>query len=64
MRIVCVLLSEFDVRKSVHHHTIQINQPTRCNKFNVRGSVHHNNILVYKSQQKTIVLGKKQEQRI
>ena len=21
----------FDVRKSVHHHTIQINQPTRCN---------------------------------
>jgi hypothetical protein len=24
---------EFDVRKSVHHHTIQINQPTRCNCF-------------------------------
>jgi len=23
----------FDVRKSVHHHTIQINQPTRCNNF-------------------------------
>jgi hypothetical protein len=23
----------FDVRKSVHHHTIQINQPTRCNHF-------------------------------
>jgi len=23
----------FDVRKSVHHHTIQINQPTRCNSF-------------------------------
>ena len=23
----------FDVRKSVHHHTIQINQPTRCNIF-------------------------------
>jgi len=22
-----------DVRKSVHHHTIQINQPTRCNCF-------------------------------
>jgi hypothetical protein len=22
-----------DVRKSVHHHTIQINQPTRCNSF-------------------------------
>jgi len=24
---------KFDVRKSVHHHTIQINQPTRCNSF-------------------------------
>jgi hypothetical protein len=23
----------FDVRKSVHHHTIQINEPTRCNSF-------------------------------
>jgi hypothetical protein len=23
----------FDVRKSVHHHTIQINHPTRCNGF-------------------------------
>jgi hypothetical protein len=23
--------SKFDVCKSVHHHTIQINQPTRCN---------------------------------
>ena len=23
----------FVVRKSVHHHTIQINQPTRCNSF-------------------------------
>jgi len=23
----------FDVRKSVNHHTIQINQPTRCNSF-------------------------------
>jgi hypothetical protein len=23
----------FDVRKSMHHHTIQINQPTRCNSF-------------------------------
>ena len=23
----------FDVRKSVHHHTIQINEPTRCNCF-------------------------------
>jgi hypothetical protein len=23
----------FDVRKSVHHHTIQINQPTRCDSF-------------------------------
>jgi len=25
--------SEIDVRKSVQHHTIQINQPTRCNSF-------------------------------
>jgi hypothetical protein len=25
--------SEFDVLKSVHHHTIKINQPTRCNSF-------------------------------
>ena len=24
---------QFDVRKSVHHHTIQINEPTRCNSF-------------------------------
>jgi hypothetical protein len=24
---------EFHVRKSVHHHTIQIIQPTRCNSF-------------------------------
>jgi hypothetical protein len=23
----------FKVCKSVHHHTIQINQPTRCNNF-------------------------------
>jgi len=23
----------FDVRKAVHHHTIQINQPTRNNSF-------------------------------
>jgi hypothetical protein len=23
----------FDIGKSVHHHTIQINQPTRCNSF-------------------------------
>jgi len=23
----------FDVRKSVHHHTIQINLPRRCNTF-------------------------------
>ena len=23
----------FEVRKSVHHHTIQINQPIRCNSF-------------------------------
>ena len=24
---------KFDVRKSVHHQTIQINQPTECNSF-------------------------------
>jgi hypothetical protein len=24
---------KFDFRKSVNHHTIQINQPTRCNSF-------------------------------
>ena len=24
---------QFDIRKSVHHHTIKINQPTRCNSF-------------------------------
>ena len=24
---------KFDVRESVHHHTIQINQPPRCNSF-------------------------------
>ena len=23
----------FDIGRSVHHHTIQINQPTRCNSF-------------------------------
>ena len=28
------MLAEFrSVCKSVHHHTIQINQPTRCNNF-------------------------------
>jgi len=27
------VLHIFDVRKSVHHHTIQINQPTRCTSF-------------------------------
>jgi hypothetical protein len=25
--------SQFDVPKSVHHHTIQLMQPTRCNSF-------------------------------
>jgi len=32
---VCIKITlvTFDVRKSVHHHTIQINQPTRCNSF-------------------------------
>ena len=24
---------KFEVCKSMHHHTIQINQPTRCNNF-------------------------------
>jgi hypothetical protein len=24
---------KFDVQKCVHHHTIQMNQPTRCNSF-------------------------------
>src|SRR5215475_1534587 len=24
---------KFDIRKSMHHHTIQINQLTRCNNF-------------------------------
>jgi len=24
---------QFNVRKSMHHHTIQINQPTRCNNL-------------------------------
>jgi len=27
------ILHKFKVCKSVHHHTIQINQPTRCNNF-------------------------------
>jgi len=27
------VFEEFKVCKSVHHHTIQINQPTRCNNF-------------------------------
>ena len=32
--ILCKTRSRFfDVRKSMHHHTIQINQPTRCNSF-------------------------------
>jgi hypothetical protein len=25
--------NHFDVRKSVHHHMMQINQPTRCSSF-------------------------------
>jgi len=28
-----MFMHNFKVRKSVHHHTIQINQPTRCNNF-------------------------------
>ena len=31
--LLALLICRFDVRKSVHHHTIQINQPTRCNSF-------------------------------
>jgi len=27
------LVKTFDVPKSVHYHTIQINKPTRCNRF-------------------------------
>jgi hypothetical protein len=27
------LQTEFKVCKSVHHYTIQVNQPTRCNNF-------------------------------
>jgi len=30
---MCKYICKFDVRKSVHHHTIQINQPTRCSIF-------------------------------
>jgi hypothetical protein len=26
-------IMSFKICKSVHHHTIQINQPTRCNRF-------------------------------
>jgi hypothetical protein len=26
-------MQQFDFLKSVHHHTVQINQPTRCNSF-------------------------------
>jgi hypothetical protein len=28
-----IYLQKFHVGRSVHHHTIQINQPTRCNSF-------------------------------
>jgi len=31
--IHCYIYLRFDVHKSVHHHTIKINQPTRCNSF-------------------------------
>jgi hypothetical protein len=27
------IINKFKVCRSVHHHTIQINQPTRCNNF-------------------------------
>jgi len=30
-RLRKIAKSEFKVCKSVHHHTVQINQPTRCN---------------------------------
>jgi len=32
-KIISNFISGFDVVKSVHHHTMQINQPTRCNNF-------------------------------
>jgi hypothetical protein len=32
-KVTIRLREELDFRKSVHHHTIQINQPTRCNTF-------------------------------
>ena len=32
-QVVLDYLYQFGVGKSVHHHTIQINQPTRCNNF-------------------------------
>jgi hypothetical protein len=32
-RIFQHVIYKFKVCKSVHHHTIQINQPTRCNNF-------------------------------
>jgi len=30
---VQIFIAKFEVCKSVHHHTFQINQPTRCNNF-------------------------------
>jgi hypothetical protein len=33
LSLVMYCLPWFDIHKSVHHHTIQINQPTRCNSF-------------------------------
>jgi len=30
---MCEPLTMFQVSKSVHHHTIHMNQPTRCNNF-------------------------------
>jgi hypothetical protein len=32
-QIIEKIRTQFDVRKSMHHHTIQLNQPTRCNSF-------------------------------
>ena len=32
-RTITLWNTRFDVRQSVHHHTIQINQPTRCDSF-------------------------------
>ena len=30
---IIIIINKFKVCKTMHHHTIQINQPTRCNNF-------------------------------